>query len=207
MHCGRVRNGTPQLVDISPDPVIIHQNGKIIFMNPAALRLIGASHSDEINGKKILDFIHPDFRDAVRRNIDKDLGGNITPPIELHMLRVDGSSVIVEGRGVRTIINGKPAIQVAIQDITERKRAEMALRESEATARALLNAPTDSVILMDAQGVILALNRNRCFALGKAQSRTWLVLTAADHLPKESCTKETTADGSLAGKEGVCALC
>ena len=51
-----------------------------------------------------------------------DLGGNTTPPIELQLLRVDGSSVIVEGRGVKTTIKGKPAIQVAIRDITERKR-------------------------------------------------------------------------------------
>ncbi len=68
------------------------------------------------------------------------------------MVRIDGTPIIIEGRGIATEINGKPAVQVAIRDITEQKRAELALRESEATARALLNAPTDSVILMDAQG-------------------------------------------------------
>ena len=173
-----------QLVDISPDAVIIHQNGKIIFMNPAALILIGASHSDEITGKNILDFIHPDFRDLVRKNVEKDLDGNITPPIELHMLRVDGASIIVEGRGVRTIINGKPAIQVAIRDITEQKRAEMALRESEATARALINAPTDSVILMDSQGIILALNETAALRFGKRSDELVGVLTD-NLLPEE----------------------
>jgi PAS domain S-box-containing protein len=173
-----------QLVDISPDAVILHQDRKIIFMNPAALNLLGASHSDEFIGKNILDFIHPDFRDVVRKNIEKDLIGSTSPPIELHMLRVDGTSVIVEGRGVKTSIDGKPAIQVAIRDITERKRAEEALRESEATARALLNAPTDSVILIDCEGKILALNEIAASRFGK-RSDELVGIMSYDILPKE----------------------
>ena len=106
-----------QLVDISPDAVLLHMEGKIVFINPAALNLLGASHSAEIIGKKVLDFIQPEFRAAVMKNIEKDLGGEITPSMELHMLRVDGTSVIVEGRGVRTFIDGKPAIQVAIREL------------------------------------------------------------------------------------------
>jgi len=105
-----------QLVDISPDAVLIHKEGKIIFINPATLNLLGASHSAEIIGKKVLDFIQPEFRDAVMKNIEKDLGGEITSPMELRMLRVDGISVIAEGRGVRIFIDGKPAIMVAIRE-------------------------------------------------------------------------------------------
>jgi PAS domain S-box-containing protein len=55
-----------KLVEISPDAVIIHRGGKIIFINPAALNLIGASHSDDLIGKNVLDFIQPEFRDAVQ---------------------------------------------------------------------------------------------------------------------------------------------
>jgi PAS domain S-box-containing protein len=112
------------LVEISPDPVIIHQEGKITYLNPAALSMFGVKHANEILGKNVLEVIHPDYRDAVRKNITIDLEGKTSPSIELRMLRIDGTSVIVEGRGVKTTINGKPAIQVAIRDITERKRAE-----------------------------------------------------------------------------------
>lgn len=105
-----------QLVDISPDAVLIQMEGKIVFTNPAGLDLLGASHSGEILGKNVLDFIQPEFHATVMKNMEKDLGGEITLPIELRMRRTVGTSVIVEGRGVRTSIDGKPAIQIALRE-------------------------------------------------------------------------------------------
>ncbi len=55
-------------------------------------------------------------------------------------------------------------------EITERKQAEEALRESEATARALLNAPTDLIALVDADGLILDVNEAMAQRLGKQVS-------------------------------------
>ena len=148
-----------QLVDISPDGIFIHQQGKIIFLNPAALNMLGASHSDMITGKNVIDLIHPDFREAVRKNIEKDLQGNTTPPLELHMLRVDGSSIMVEGRGIKTTINGKPAIQVAIRDITERKRAEIALQKSEEQYRSLVETTGTGYVIIDKAGRVITANQ------------------------------------------------
>ncbi len=70
------------------------------------------------------------------------------------------------------------------QNITERKRIEMALRESEATARALINAPTDSVILMDSRGIILGLNDTAASRFGRPAEELIGVLTD-DLLPKD----------------------
>ena len=146
------------LVEISPDAVFLHREGKIIYANPAAFKLLGASQPDVIIGKNVLDFIHPDFHEAVRKNIEKDLGGEISPPIELHMLRVDGTTIIVEGRGVKTIIDGSPAIQVAIRDITERKHIEEALLESEEKLNAILQSIPDPMSMMDKDLTIMWAN-------------------------------------------------
>jgi len=147
-----------KLVEISPDAVIIHQQGKIIFLNPAALKILGASNRDEITGRDILDFVHPDFCESVRINIQKDLEDDITPQIELPMYRVDGTPIIVEGRGVKTFIEGKPAVQVALKDITKRKRAEEALRESEGKLNAMLQSITDPMSMMDKDLTIMWAN-------------------------------------------------
>jgi|WetSurMetagenome_2_1015567.scaffolds.fasta_scaffold20440_3 PAS domain S-box-containing protein len=120
-----------KLVEISPDAVFLHRNGKIIYANPATFRLLGTSRSDEIIGKSVLDFVSPASRDIVRSNIQKDLLGKESPRAELSMVRVDGTSIIVEGRGIATVIDGKPAVLVAIRDITEQKRVEEIIKTKE----------------------------------------------------------------------------
>ena len=141
-----------KLVEISPDAVIIHQEGKITYLNPAAITMLGAENADEMRNKNILDIVHPDYRDAVRKNIKNDLIGKTTPPVELRLLRVDGTSIHAEGRGVKMTINGKPAIQVALRDITERKKFEAELRENEQRLRLLLDSTEDLILMQDPEG-------------------------------------------------------
>ena len=140
-----------KLVEISPDAVFIHQEGKIIYANPAAFRLLGALHQREILKKNVLDFVQPKFRDSVRNNIMKDLVGDTTPPMELHMSRINGTPLIVEGRGVRTFIDGEFAIQVALRDITERKRAEEALRIKDRQLTSLFSNVSDVLFLLSVE--------------------------------------------------------
>ena len=64
-----------QLVEISPDAVLIHQEGKITYLNPAALSMLGVQDGKEIQGKNVLEIIHPDYRDAVRKISNKILAG------------------------------------------------------------------------------------------------------------------------------------
>jgi len=146
------------LVDISPDAVLIHMGGKITYLNPAALAMLGAKDSREILGKNVLELIHPAFRDTVRKNIEKDLDGEKTPPTELNMLRLDGTTIVAEGRGVKTTFNGKPAIQVAIRDVTERKQMEEKLCESENTYRSFIDRANDGICVIQ-DNIIKMCNR------------------------------------------------
>ncbi len=143
-----------KLLEISPDAVILHRDGKIIYANTAAHTLIGASHPEEMIGKSVLDFIEPSSRDTVKANIRKDLGGEFSPHTELQMLRLDGTPVTVEGRGVRTLIDGKPAVLVALRNITERKLADENLKESERKYRFLAENSLD-IINRQTPGCIL----------------------------------------------------
>ena len=135
------------LVEISPDAVFLHHEGRIIYVNPAAVNLFGAANPEEVVGKSAFTFIHPDYHETVRKNIIRDLQGEKTPTEELQILRIDGTSVVVEGRGVKTFFHGKPAVQVAIRDITERKRREDDLKCSQERYRRLLEQSFDAIAI------------------------------------------------------------
>jgi two-component system cell cycle sensor histidine kinase/response regulator CckA len=75
------------LVESSPDGIGIHQDGRIVFVNPAGARLLGAQNPDELVGKPIEDIIHPDYREVVRERIRRSLADRAagsSPHGEIH---------------------------------------------------------------------------------------------------------------------------
>jgi PAS domain S-box-containing protein len=115
------------LVERAPDAILIHRDGRIWYVNPEGMRLLGVSHPDDLVGQEILSIVPPAYQHQILANIREDLEEGASPPIELPVLRLDGRLVWVEGRGTRTYIEDKPAVQVFLRDITERKRAEREL--------------------------------------------------------------------------------
>ncbi len=118
------------LVDLSAEATLIHRDGTIVYINPAGMRLLGATNPEEIVGKAVLDIVHPEDRDAVRSLGARDLLGEGTPLVELLVVRLDGTTVSVEGRGTHVFLGGRPAVQVVMRDVTHRKQAEERLQAS-----------------------------------------------------------------------------
>jgi PAS domain S-box-containing protein len=113
------------------------------------------------------------------------MAGESVPSIyESILKRRDGSRFFAELNAGIISYEGKPADFIIIRDINERKRLEKTLRESEATAWALINVPTDSVLLIDNQGIILALNETAASRFGK-RSDELIGRMSYDLLPKE----------------------
>jgi PAS domain S-box-containing protein len=147
-----------KLVEISPNAVILHRDGKTIYVNPAAVRLAGASCSDNLIGRPILDIVAPEYHDSVRTNITRDLAGEATPPMVLRILRVDKKPVMVEGRGVSTFIDGSPAVLVALNDITERYQAGLALKKSEERYRSVFQNTGAATCIVEENTIISLAN-------------------------------------------------
>jgi len=116
------------LVELSAEATLIHRDGKIIYTNPAGMRLLGASRPEEVLGKAILDIVHPQARDTIEAINTRDLQEEEAPLVELLVVRLDGTTIPVEGRGTRAFIDGHAAVQIVMRDITHRKHAEEQLQ-------------------------------------------------------------------------------
>jgi len=147
-----------KLVEISPDAIILHRDGKIIYVNPSAIRIVGASGSDELIGKNILAIVAPEYCDSVRANITRDLAGETSPPMELKILRIDKKPVMVEGRGVATFIDGSPAVLVALNDITERYLAGLSIKKSEERYRSVFENTGAATTIVEENTIISLAN-------------------------------------------------
>jgi PAS domain S-box-containing protein len=120
-----------RLVDVSPDGIFISQDDRIVFANPAAARLFGASGAAEILGKSPFELFHPASHALMRERIALMMSGRAVPPAEEKIVRLDGAVTDVEVNSTRLEEPGGPAIQVIVRDISERKRVEALLRERE----------------------------------------------------------------------------
>jgi PAS domain S-box-containing protein len=120
-----------RLVESSPDGILISQDTRIVFLNPAAVRLFGASAPDQILGKSPFDVFHADSHALMRARIGLIMSGQSVPPAEEKIVRLDGGVTDVEVNSTRLEDSAGEAIQVIVRDISDRKRAEAILRQSE----------------------------------------------------------------------------
>ncbi len=137
------------LVELSPDAILIHQHGAIVFANPAAARLVGAAAPDDLVGRPIIEIVDPGARENVEWNITADLRGEDSPITMVEILRPDGTTVSVQGRGACIPLRGRPAVQVVLRDVSEEKRAEAELRETGERLRNVLDLSRDAVYRFD----------------------------------------------------------
>ncbi|MCK4353315.1 PAS domain S-box protein [candidate division WOR-3 bacterium] len=114
-----------QLVELSPDAIVVQCEGKFVFVNSAGVKLFGATNYEQLIGKPIMNFIRPDYQGIVKKRIQsvKEEGKTLLS-IEEKIIRLDGEVIDVNVVIAPIIYKNEPAIQVIIRDITERKRME-----------------------------------------------------------------------------------
>lgn len=137
------------LVEMMPFAHVLHDGRKLLYANPRALELFGASSVDQLNQRSLLDYVHADYRSLAQARMTELLEGEegaSVPPREMRFLRLDGRGFEVETYGVRIDYFGRPAVELLVLDITERKRIEDE-REKRRLYDALTGLPNQTLFL------------------------------------------------------------
>jgi PAS domain S-box-containing protein len=142
--------------------IYLIQDGVFKYVNPKMAELWGYS-VDELIGRNPLEFIHPEDKEIVKRNIEKRIKGEADSiHYRLRMVRKDGSIRINEVYGSRTFYSGKPAVLGTLVDITDEERRRKKLEEYK---RFYQNAQ-DLFFILDGKGRFVDINPKYAEMLG-----------------------------------------
>jgi diguanylate cyclase (GGDEF)-like protein/PAS domain S-box-containing protein len=143
------------LTEVSPDVVIVHQDGLLVYGNRAGVKLLHAKSMWDHYGQPLTDFVHPnDINGVIERLAQLTEPGQFFEHGEVRVVAPDGTSTVMELTSIRTTWGGKPAYQVIMRDVSERRAAEAAARYR----ASLVAHVSDAIIGIDAEGRIESWN-------------------------------------------------
>ena len=190
------------LVELSPDAVLIHRDNSIVFVNTAALRLFGAAEDSDLLGRPPFEMFHGDSHPVVREWIDLLQKGGRVPLGEAKILRVDGEVRDVEVSASPLSGQEGAAIQVILRDVSTRKRSEEALRESEQRFRSVVEANMIGVLFANpGTGQVTDANDEYLRIIGRSRRELEAgLLNAREITPPAILEREDRLPMSVAGK-------
>jgi len=156
------------LVEAAPDVIftVSAEDGSLTSLNPAFETLTGWSRAEWL-GRPFVGMVHPDDLPVAVERFQKALRGETHPPHELRVLCKSGEYLVGEFTSTSHVKDGKVVGQLGIaRDITDRKRADEALRESEELYRSVVTSVAEGIMLVDRGGAIVACNRSAERILG-----------------------------------------
>ena len=148
------------LAESAPYAIFIAVDGRIAYVNPAALQLFGATSPQQLVGTAVMDRIHPDDRDAVAQRIRKLYDEECAlVPDEKRYLRLDGTPLEVEASAVPFRYADQDGGLVFVRDVTARKQAESELLRHQELLQSIIDNGTAVVFVKDTEGRYLLINQ------------------------------------------------
>lgn len=176
------------LVESAPTPVLVLSDGNVVYANEAAADVF-AEPIHRISGRSFFDWIpHADRRAVAAAFGGVVAGGNAVVIRDRSILRVDGVTAIVDASIAPVQFRGTDAVQVVLIDVTDRHRAEAALRLSEERFRtAFLHSATPFAI-SEMDTTFSQVNNALCDLLGypmaELSTRRWLDIIHPEDVPR-----------------------
>lgn len=137
-----------ELFELAPEPIVVHKDGTILLTNEAAAKSLGFDGAEDLIGKPLLDFVHPEFHAKVKEAIIAENEPDMPRMVEIPFIKADGSIVYGETTTRCTIYNGEPAFLSVGRDVTQRRLAEQALKESEEKHRLVVDNAREGIFIV-----------------------------------------------------------
>jgi PAS domain S-box-containing protein len=167
------------LVEESFDGTFVVKGDHVVFANQALYRLLGYEPG-RLEGLEYWKMYHPDYQELVRQRGRARMQGaeNVVSRYEVRAQRRDGTAFDAELSAKRIMLDGEPAVQCWLRDVSERKLAEEAQKASEARYRSLTALAPVGIFQTDAKGDCLYVNERWSELAGltgeEALGRGWL---------------------------------
>ena len=134
------------LAESSPDAVLIQSEERIVFVNQAMINLLGAASAEDLLGRPATFMVASEDQESEKQLRAPTFAGHLGTPVERTYQRLDGSAVEVEIAVAALVFDNKPAAQVTVRDITQRKKADARI-EQLATHDTLTGLPNRALAL------------------------------------------------------------
>ncbi|MBI4081591.1 MAG: PAS domain S-box protein [Candidatus Lambdaproteobacteria bacterium] len=155
------------LVERSIQGITIVQDGRRAFCNQAYAAMLGYARPEEIIGGDASEFVAPEERERLREMREARLRGEDVPTrFTYRGLRRDGRPIWIEALTQVVPWEGRPALQIATIDVTERHAQEERLRQSEERYRTLVEHSIQGISIVQVDGTIVFCNRAFAEMLG-----------------------------------------
>ena len=138
------------LVEAAPSAIMAIQDGNIIFTNSTGAEMLGFSDTKEMVGLPVKGLVSPEFQEVVAKRLKNLELGKRNPTAEIELVRQDGTKITVESTSIPKSFQKKTIGVIVAHDITERKRTQERLLESETKYRTLTEHAPDGIFLVDA---------------------------------------------------------
>ncbi len=178
------------------DGIFVHEYNRIVQVNDRLTEMTGYTRA-ELLGSNGLDLFTPDSQERIRQYIDSEATGSF----EIALQRRDGRLLDVESYGTPCQFQGRTARIVGLRDVTERKRGEEALRESEERFRTAFEEGAVAMALTALDSTLLKVNSAFCRMLGFRESelvgRSYTEITHPDDVAANLVGTRQLASGEI----------
>jgi PAS domain S-box-containing protein len=155
------------VVQSAPDAIFIQTKGCFTFLNPMAVQLFGAVDDKQLIGVPVVERYHPDCRELLLERIRQNNTERVAVPVVVQkILRCDGTVIEAEVSAVPFTYRNEAGALVFARDITERKKAMEALRESEERFRQVVENMNEVFWMTDPV-------KNQMLYVSPAYKRIW----------------------------------